>query len=229
MNPTSAQQYSSFKQLAVSLKAGVLTVSFNRPEKKNAIGVDMTLELERVLQVAAVDSAVKAIFFWGAKGNFSAGMDMKDFFDHSERNPQELALARQATNNWRTRLLRLMPQPIVCAVEGYCLGGALPFLECADWVVASQEAVFGLPEINFGFVPGGPIAKSVGLGMNRRGASYASLTGKNFSTQQAMQWGLVSQICAKSTCIDTGLHAARDLVIHQAVDLSSQHSTKFQI
>jgi enoyl-CoA hydratase/carnithine racemase len=78
-------------------------------------------------------------------------------------------------------------------------------------VVASDNAVFGLPEINFGFVPGGPIAKSVGLAMNRRGASYASLTGRNFSAQQAKQWGLVSHVCPAFECILVAQQAAHAL------------------
>ena len=201
-----------FRQLIVDLRDGVLTVSLSRPEKKNAIGVEMTLEIERLLQRAATDRAVKVLLLRGSQGHFSAGMDMRDFFDHSDRSAEELARARQATNHWRSRQLRLLPQPLICAVEGYCLGGALPFLECASWVVADDNAVFGLPEINFGFVPGGPIAKSVGLAMNRRGAAFASLTGRTFGAQQALQWGLVSQVCPSSKCVATAEEAARALV-----------------
>ena len=190
----------TFKQLSLNFNAGVLTVAFNRPEKKNAIGVDMTLEFERLLKKIAVEDSVKVVLIRGMNGNFSTGMDMKDFFDHSDRDPIELARARNATNHWRSRQLRLLPQPIVCAVEGFCLGGAFPLLECATWVIASDSAVFGLPEINFGFVPGGPIAKSVGIAMTRRGASYASLTGRNFTAQQAKRWGLVSHVCPASQC-----------------------------
>jgi enoyl-CoA hydratase/carnithine racemase len=115
----------------VDLNGGVLTVSLNRPEKKNAIGVEMTLAIERLLQLVAPDPLVQVLLLRGVNGHFSTGMDMKDFFDHSERDAAELERARQATNHWRTRQLRLMPQPIVCAVEGYCLGGAFPLLECA--------------------------------------------------------------------------------------------------
>jgi len=139
----------TFKQLSLNFNAGVLTVAFNRPEKKNAIGVDMTLEFERLLKKIAAEDSVKVVLIRGMNGNFSTGMDMKDFFDHSDRDPIELARARNATNHWRSRQLRLLPQPIVCAVEGFCLGGAFPLLECATWVIASDNAVFGLPEINF--------------------------------------------------------------------------------
>lgn len=213
----------TFKQLSLNFNAGVLTVAFNRPEKKNAIGVDMTLEFERLLKKIAVEDSVKVVLIRGMNGNFSTGMDMKDFFDHSDRDPIELARSRNATNHWRSRQLRLLPQPIVCAVEGFCLGGAFPLLECATWVIASDNAVFGLPEINFGFVPGGPIAKSVGIAMTRRGASYASLTGRNFTAQQAKQWGLVSHVCPASLCLELAEQAAHAMVTHLAESSTSEH------
>jgi enoyl-CoA hydratase/carnithine racemase len=213
----------TFKQLSLNFNAGVLTVAFNRPEKKNAIGVDMTLEFERLLKKIAVEDSVKVVLIRGMNGNFSTGMDMKDFFDHSDRDPIELARARNATNHWRSRQLRLLPQPIVCAVEGFCLGGAFPLLECATWVIASDSAIFGLPEINFGFVPGGPIAKSVGIAMTRRGASYASLTGRNFTAQQAKRWGLVSHVCPASQCLELADQAAHAMVTHLAESSTSEH------
>jgi enoyl-CoA hydratase/carnithine racemase len=205
---------SEFKQLSLDFNNSILSVGLNRPEKKNAIGVDMTLEIENLLRKVATEKAVKVLLFRGMHGNFSTGMDMKDFFDHSDRDPSELARARHATNHWRSRQLRLLPQPIICAVEGYCLGGAFPILECATWVVASDTAIFGLPEINFGFVPGGPIAKSVGLVMTRRGASFSSLTGRNFSAAQAKKWGLVSHVCPADQCLLIAEQAANAVVTH---------------
>lgn len=213
----------TFKQLSLNFNAGVLAVALNRPEKKNAIGVDMTLEFERLLKKIAAEDSVKVVLIRGMNGNFSTGMDMKDFFDHSDRDPIELARARNATNHWRSRQLRLLPQPIVCAVDGFCLGGAFPLLECATWVIASDSAVFGLPEINFGFVPGGPIAKSVGIAMTRRGASYASLTGRNFTAQQAKRWGLVSHVCPASLCLELAEQAAHAMVTHLAESSTSEH------
>ncbi len=212
-----------FNHLELVFSRGVLSVGLNRPEKKNAIGVDMTLEIERLLKIVALENTVKVLLIKGMNGNFSTGMDMKDFFDHTDRDPLELERARNATNNWRSRQLRQLPQPIICAIEGYCLGGAFPLLECASWVVASETAVFGLPEINFGFVPGGPIAKSVGIAMTRRGASYASLTGRNFSAQQAMQWGLVSEVCPAAQCIALAEQAAHALASKFKDQLNSEY------
>ena len=173
---------------------GIRCIGLNRPDKRNAIGVEMTLALEEALLKTKTDSTVKAIVFYGLGGHFCAGMDMKDFFDSSTRSPEVLQRARAATEHWRIQLLRQMPQKIFTAVEGYCLGGGLPIVAASKAVVAQRDAKLGLPEINFGFVPGGQIIKAVGEVMSPRGLAYAALTGRPFDAEQAKRWGLVTQV-----------------------------------
>jgi len=173
---------------------GIRCIGLNRPDKRNAIGVEMTLALEDVLLKTKTDSTVKAIVFHGLGGHFCAGMDMKDFFDSSTRPPDVLQRARAATEHWRIALIRQMPQKIFTAVEGYCLGGGLPILAASTAVVVQREAKLGLPEINFGFVAGGQILKAVGEVMSPRGLAYAALTGRPFNAEQAQRWGLVTQV-----------------------------------
>ena len=173
---------------------GIRCIGLNRSEKRNAIGVEMTLAIEEVLVRTKGDAAVKVIVFHGIGGHFSAGMDMKDFFDSTTRPPELLQRARAATEHWRISLLREMPQTLITAVQGYCLGGALPILAASRVVLAAQDAKFGLPEINFGFVPGGQIIKAVGEVMTRRGLAYAALSGRPFDADQAQRWGLVSEV-----------------------------------
>ena len=201
-------RYGGCTDLTLSLRAGVLAIGLNRPAKRNAIGVEMTLDLERTLLAVHDDREVAVVVFHGHGGNFSAGMDMRDFFDHSTRAPAQIARARRATDRWRARLLRRLPQPIVCGVAGYCLGGALPILECADIVLADPAATFGLPEINFGFVPGGPIAKTMRTAASVRGASFAALTGRPFDARQAERWGLVTRIADTADVVGEALRLA---------------------
>jgi enoyl-CoA hydratase/carnithine racemase len=209
------QSYGHFRQLKVRRHAGVLLLGLNRPDKRNAIGVETTLDLVQAMRAVHHDPHVKVLVIHGHGEHFSAGMDMKDFFDHTERDPQVLRSARAATDEWRARLMRELPQVRIAAVDGYCLGGALPLLECADIVLATPRASFGLPEINFGFVPGGPIAKSARSALGVRGSSYAALTGRPFDAQQALRWGLVSQIVSAETLSSTTLALAQDIATQE--------------
>ena len=170
--------WGAFRELQVRRDAGVLTVGLDRPAKRNAIGVEMTLEIERLAQAALADT---------------------------------LRRARSATDNWRARLLRQLPQVRIAAISGYCLGGALPILECADIVLAATDATFGLPEINFGFVPGGPIAKSARNALSVRGAAYAALSGRAFDAAQAQRWGLVTRLLPQADLESETLRLARTI------------------
>ena len=85
---------------------GIRCIGLNRPDKRNAIGVEMTLALEEVLVKTKQDASVKTIVFHGLGGHFCAGMDMKDFFDSSTRPAELLQRARAATEHWRIQLLR---------------------------------------------------------------------------------------------------------------------------
>jgi enoyl-CoA hydratase/carnithine racemase len=173
---------------------GVRVIGLNRAAKRNAIGVEMTLALRDAMLELQVRKDVRALVLHGIGGHFCAGMDLKDFFDNSTRDAETLRKARSATEQWRCHLVRSLPQRIFSAIEGYCLGGALPLIQCSDVVLAHTQAKFGMPEINFGFVPGGQIVKSVGLAVHAKALSYLALSGKLIDAHQAQQWGLVSRV-----------------------------------
>jgi enoyl-CoA hydratase/carnithine racemase len=176
------------------IDGGIRCIGLDRPAKRNAIGVELTLALRDILLKTKHDARVHTLIFHGIGGHFCAGMDMKDFFDSSTRPPDELRRARAATEEWRVRLLREMPQTMISAVQGYCLGSALPLVAASHVVLAGKDTRFGLPEINFGFVPGGQIVKFAGTRMAPRGLAYAALTGRPFDAEQGKRWGLVTQV-----------------------------------
>jgi enoyl-CoA hydratase/carnithine racemase len=176
------------------MAGGIRCIGLDRPAKRNAIGVELTFALRDVLARTRHDAGVQTLIFHGIGGHFCAGMDMKDFFDSSTRPPDELRRARAATEEWRVHLLREMPQTMICAVQGYCLGSALPLVAASHVVLAGKDTRFGLPEINFGFVPGGQIVKSAGTRMTPRGLAYAALTGRPFDAEQGKRWGLVTEV-----------------------------------
>ena len=197
------------------LSSGIRMIGLDRADKRNAIGVELTLALEQVLLDTRYREDIRALVVHGIGGHFCAGMDLKDFFDSSTRPPEELRRARAATEHWRCHLLRQMPQRIFTAVEGYCLGGALPILQCSHHVTAHVDARLGMPEINFGFVPGGQIVKSVGLMATHRALSYLALTGRLINADRARQWGLVGTVVEHNP-LDHALQLAHEWVTNPA-------------
>jgi enoyl-CoA hydratase/carnithine racemase len=177
-------------------QAGIRMIGLDRAPKRNAIGVEMTLALRDALWDLRCNPEIRAVVIHGIGGHFCAGMDLKDFFDSSSRDAQTLSRARAATEEWRCHLIRNLPQRIYTAIEGYCLGGAMPMVQSSHRVAAHPDAKLGLPELNFGFVPGGQIIKSVSLAVPAKALSYMALTGKLIDATQARQWGLVSEVTA---------------------------------
>lgn len=172
---------------------GVLTITLNRPEKRNAMSVELTFEMVRLLEAVGVDESVRVVVLRGEGPGFCAGMDIKDFFDSSERDEATLRAAKEAANHWRVRLLRNLPQPTIAMVHGFCFGGAFGIVEACDIALAADDTKFTLSEINFGHFPAGPVAKAISRTMSTRAASYYSLSGRTFDGPEAERNGFISR------------------------------------
>ncbi len=186
---------------------GVRVIGLDRPAKRNAIGVEMTLALHQALWELRANSGIRSVVFHGIGGHFCAGMDLKDFFDNSTLDPVTLGHARALTEEWRCHLIRQLPQRVFTAIEGYCLGAALPLVQASHRVFAHHRAQFGLPELNFGFVPGGQIIKSVSLAVPPKALSYLALTGKLIDASLAQRWNLVHEV-VETPPLQTALNEA---------------------
>jgi trans-feruloyl-CoA hydratase/vanillin synthase len=132
--------------VAADLESGVLTVTLNRPAQHNVIDVALSQEMERLLRAVHVDQEVLVVVLRGAGDSFCAGIDGRDFADPKHGDEMTLRALREAANEWRTRLLRMLPQPAVAMVHGACRGGALPMIESCDIVFAADDAVFSVED-----------------------------------------------------------------------------------
>lgn len=121
---------------------GVLTVAFDRPDQRNAIDVDTSLDIARLLVAVAEDAAVRVVVLRGAGAGFSAGMDVADFADTASRLEPDLRAARESANHWRTCRLRQLPQPVIAMVHGFCEAGAITVVEGCDIAFAAEDTVF---------------------------------------------------------------------------------------
>lgn len=215
-----SEKYQRYKQIQFSMPAeGVLTLALNRPEKKNAIGIELTFELAEALDAVARDREVRVLMITGTQGNFSAGMDMRDFFDATEYDEKTLLRAKELTHQIRAAGVRKLPQPTIALVEGYCLGGAISLVESCDIALCSNDAIFGLPEINFGFFPGGAIAKALMQKMSPRAFSYYALSGRTFTGRQAESFGLVTQALDSSELLKEACDLAKEIAKKDPVAL----------
>lgn len=178
--------------VTVDIKDKVATVTFNRPNKRNAMSPAVHVEMTEVLEKLRYDTESRVVVFTGAGTSFCAGMDLKQFFVELADNPPEFDRIFRLATEWRSRTLRYYPKPTIAMVNGFCFGGAFAIVEGCDLAFAAKEATFGLSEINFKHYPGGSVSKSLANLFRPRDALFYAMTGRPFQGDRAAEMGFVN-------------------------------------
>src|SRR5438046_4731548 len=137
-------------------------VIFNRPEKRNAMNPTLNREMRDVLETLELDDSAKVVVLTGEGESWTAGMDLKEYFREIDQSPEILQeRIRREASAWQWKLLRMYSKPTIAMVNGWCFGGAFSPLVACDLAIASQTAIFGLSEINWGIPPGNLVSKAL--------------------------------------------------------------------
>jgi feruloyl-CoA hydratase/lyase len=178
----------------VEFEDRIAWVKLNRPHKRNAMSVALAAEMNNVLDVLELDDRCGVLVLTGEGEAFSAGMDLRDFFQATDQKSDiERHRAYRETRNWQWRKLMFYGKPTIAMVNGWCFGGAFTPMICCDLAIAAEEAIFGLSEVNWGIIPGGVVPKALSTLFNDRKALYYIMTGEQFNGRVAAELGLVNQ------------------------------------
>ena len=181
-----------YDELQVDRTQGRVTCTLSRPKKKNALTKNMFFELEDLIDDIKSEE-VDVITIRGSSGDFSAGVDMTNVPKWIEQKPLEVRDQLERIHD-TLRLIERLDVPVVAAIEGYCLGGALELAISCDLRIAAADAKFGLPEsklglaINYG--GGQKLPGIIGEGM----AKYLVMTGEIIGAPRALEIGLVGEV-----------------------------------
>jgi enoyl-CoA hydratase/carnithine racemase len=189
--------------LLIEKEDRVLHVTLNRPEKRNAFNIAMCRELIDTIEQAQDDSGVGSILIDGAGRVFCAGMDLDEAT--AEKGESSIVIHERLFSLGRTS-----QKPIVACVNGPALGGAVGLIAQAQVAVAAQGALFGLTEIRTGIWPF-LVYRCVEEAIGPRRTLELSLTGRLFSTQEALAWGLIHQVAHAFEVEDRAGAIARDI------------------
>ena len=186
------------KTVKLQFEDGVAWVTMNRPDKKNAISVEMAREMVEAFDALETDERCKVVVLTGAGESFSAGMDLKDYFRATDnKSAVERARVYRLNAAWQWRGLLHYPKPTIAMVNGWCFGGAFTPLVACDLAIAADEATFGLSEINWGIIPAGVVCKAIATVMSQRDALYYIMTGETFNGRRAAEMRLVNESVPK--------------------------------
>lgn len=164
---------------------GVRLITLNRPEKRNALSIQLRKELIACLDDVANDDAVRALVITGAGHVFSGGFDLSEF------SKTELREELMSTSSEYHRKLWNLPKPSIAAVNGPAPAGGFDLALLCDIRIGTENAMFGHPEIKFGAVPLFSILK---FHTNESIARDLCLTGRLVGAEEALSMGLISQI-----------------------------------
>jgi trans-feruloyl-CoA hydratase/vanillin synthase len=166
----------------------------NRPEKRNAMSPTLNCEMQELLDAFELDDSVGVVVLTGAGEAWSAGMDLKEYFRAMDDSPEIVQdRIRRDASAWQWRILRMYAKPTIAMVNGWCFGGAFTPLVACDLAIASETAVFGLSEINWGIPPGNLVSRALGDVMGYRKALEYIMTGKTFTGAEAAEMGVVNK------------------------------------
>ena len=193
----------AYKFFEVENDNHVRIIQINRPDALNALNAELLSELAALIIDCQRDKNVRAVVLTGTEKVFAAGADIKDMHDKGFVDIVENDFFRPATE-----AIENLEKPLIAAVSGYALGGGCELAMMCDFIICSDTAKFGQPEINLGV--------SAGLGGTQRLTRYVgkskamemNLTGRLMEADEAERCGLVSRVVPVKKLLDEALSAA---------------------
>lgn len=179
----------TFKTILVDNSDNICTITLNRPEALNALNSLLIDELTKALIKADKDKNIRVIIITGSEKVFAAGADIKEMY---EKTFVEMFVTEFFGSEHN--IIMQVRKPIIAAVSGYALGGGCELAMMCDFIVASETAKFGQPEINLGVMAGIGGTQRLTRSVGKSKAMDMNLTGRFMDAVEAERSGLVSQI-----------------------------------
>lgn len=193
-----AEVVSKLECIKIELDEHVLVVTMNRPKAMNALNSQTLDELHVIFDMAKEDDDVYGVIITGEGKAFVAGADIVQMKPYKSEEGRDYAGYAQSTFN----KIEALDKPVIAAVNGYALGGGCELSLSCDIRIASEKAQFGQPEVTLGIIPcfGGTqrLPRLVGAGI----AKQMIYTGKFFTAEEALRFGLVNKVVAADALVD---------------------------
>ncbi|MHA7651190.1 enoyl-CoA hydratase/isomerase family protein [Mycobacterium sp. ML4] len=189
-----ARMPDSADPVAVQRDGDILRVRFNRPGRHNAFCTGTRAALLEALAVAQLDPSVRGIVLGGNGPSFCSGGDLAEFGTFADPASAHLARTRHSPALVLDELTARLGQACRAQVHGQVLGSGLEMAAFCGWVETAEDAVFGLPELGLGLIPGAGGTVSVTRRIGRWRTAYLVLSGHTVDARTALAWGLVDAI-----------------------------------
>ena len=196
-------------------EGGIAVIRLNRPNALNALNAAVGIDLRKAAETLKEDDEVNVVIVTGEGRAFAAGADIKELKDADPREARDWARALFDS----FEMLGKMPKPVIAAVNGLALGGGCELALACDFIVASDKARFGVPEIKIGVFPGAGgmyrLARAIGM----RRAKEMVFVGDPIDAETAQSMGLANKVFPADTFLDEVKVLARKIASMSGVTL----------
>lgn len=175
-----------------TFKAGISTIELNRPDARNALSLPLREQLAAAIAAAEEDPNVRVVLIVGQDEQFAAGADIKLMSEVDLVGAMDMARGRSIFQT-----VAECTKPVVVGVSGFALGAGFELALAADIIIAAETAVFGLPEVTLGIIPGGGGTQRLARLVGKQKAMELILTGKRITAHEAAAMGIVNQVTGK--------------------------------
>jgi enoyl-CoA hydratase len=220
-------------EVLVDVTDGIMTVTLNRPEAKNAANRAVAVGVAAAMDQLDADDSIRVAILTGAGGTFCAGMDLKAFVSGEMPMVEGRGFAGLTEATPR--------KPLIAAIEGYALAGGMELAISCDLIVAADNAKFGIPEVKRGLAAAAGGLMKLPRQIPSRLAMELAITGDFITSQRAYEIGLVNQIVPAGTALEAAKALAAKIaangplavavskqVIQESADWSSEEMWKKQ-
>ncbi|MFQ5913011.1 MAG: enoyl-CoA hydratase-related protein [Nitrospinota bacterium] len=202
--------------LAVEVRDHVAYITLNRPDALNALNWEMVETLIDLLRrLPGEDGVWAAVLRSACERAFCVGADLKE----RKALPMEKVKTLRSMLEEAHDLVCFFPKPIIAAVNGYALGGGLEFALGCDFLIASEDAVFGLPEVSLGIIPGGGGTQLLPRLIGRAKAKELIFTAGRIDAAEAERLGLVARVVPKERLEEEVEKTVRAIVANAPISL----------
>ena len=193
---------------------GVGWVQLNHENKLNPLSAGFILAIKEAAEKFDNDLSIGCIVLIGSEKAFAAGADLKEMVKHNYASVSE---TRYIENGWLD--IPKIQTPIIAGVKGYALGGGCELAMMCDFIIASENAKFGQPEINIGAIPGAGGTQRLTRSIGKSKAMLAILTGDMMSADEAEKSGLVAKVISNDK-FDVSLKEIAQKIANQSKPLA---------
>jgi enoyl-CoA hydratase len=193
----------AYETLIVEQTGHVVLVRLNRPSALNALNSQLLGELATALGAFDSDETVRCVVLTGSDRAFAAGADIKEMSDKSYADMFKLNFFAGIA-----KAIEAFRKPIIAAVSGYALGGGCELAMMCDFMIASETAKFGQPEINLGVSPGIGGSQRLTRFIGKSKSMDMILTGRQMDAAEAERSGLVSRVVPVDKLVEEAMNAA---------------------